>query len=109
MSSRIMIGRVAFGQTIRALRVLKGITQRELAALSGRSQTLISLIERGESDPGLIDAQYIAQAFDLSLIELIARVEIIQADKMDRQEGCRAPIETIQAVVSPVLDTGLDA
>jgi DNA-binding XRE family transcriptional regulator len=42
-----------FGDTIRKERIKKGLTQQELADLSGTSKTYISRIENNELEPGL--------------------------------------------------------
>ena len=44
---------VAFGQSVRALRLKKGLSQRKLAERSGLDVTYVSGVERGLRNPSL--------------------------------------------------------
>jgi transcriptional regulator with XRE-family HTH domain len=68
------------------LRKRKGWTLEEMSAACGVSRSMLSEIERGRANPTLAVAYRIAQAFGMSLGELVdapaatSRVEVIRAD-----------------------------
>lgn len=57
---------------IRELRRARGWTQEELAQQAHLSPDIVSRIERGDRQPRLETLRLIAEAFDLSLTELLA-------------------------------------
>ena len=59
-----------FGQRIRALRKERGLSQEELAELSGLDRTYISGIERGLRNVALRNIEALAQALGVSMAEL---------------------------------------
>ena len=59
------------GLKIKLLRNKIGISQEELGFRSDISKTQIGLIERGESSPTIDTLDKIAQAFDISLVDLV--------------------------------------
>lgn len=71
---------------LRALRKKKGWTLEQLSSLSGVSRSMLSQIERGAANPTLGVAFRIAQAFGLSLGDLVdaptgaPKIDIIRAD-----------------------------
>jgi len=71
---------------VRALRTKKGWTLEEMSAACDVSRSMLSEIERGRANPTLAVAYRIAQAFGLSLDELIElptvthRLDVIRAD-----------------------------
>jgi transcriptional regulator with XRE-family HTH domain len=69
-----MVDRVSvtekFGQRLRTLRKERGLTQEELAELSGLDRTYISGIERGRRNVALRNIEVLAQALDVSICEL---------------------------------------
>lgn len=58
-------------QKLRILRVIRGWSQEQLAEASGLHRTYISLIERAECNVSLDNLEKIADAFELSLPELL--------------------------------------
>ena len=56
---------------LREIRILAGLTQKELAERSGVSQTMISAVERGEAQSTLIKAKMITNVLGCSLEDLI--------------------------------------
>jgi len=60
-----------FGNRIRELRSVKGITQEDLAEQSGLSRQYIGDVERGARNISLVNIEKIAGAFDISLSELL--------------------------------------
>ena len=61
---------ISFGQRLRQFRTHKGISQENLAALSGLDRTYIGGIERGERNPTLKNIVKIAAALQISPSEL---------------------------------------
>ena len=59
-----------FGQRVRALRKERGLSQEELADLSGLDRTYISGIERGLRNVALRNIEALAKALDVSISEL---------------------------------------
>lgn len=62
---------VAFGRRLRELRVLKGLTQEQLAAVSGLDRSYVGGVERGERNVSLLNLYRLAQALDVTLQELL--------------------------------------
>lgn len=61
---------IQFGQRIRYLRKAHGLTQEQLAEMTGLHHNYIGMVERGERNPSLVNIDILANAFDLSLSEL---------------------------------------
>ena len=59
-----------FGQRIRALRKERGLSQEELAELSGLDRTYISGIERGIRNVALRNIETLAEALGVPITEL---------------------------------------
>lgn len=70
---------------VRSLRKSKGFTLEQLASLSGVSRSMLSQIERGAANPTLGVAFRIAQAFGMSLGDLVdvptsgGRIDVVRA------------------------------
>ena len=64
----------AFGQTIRAIRNRRAISQESLALQCGLDRTYISGIERGTRNPSLTNILKIAAALDVRPAELFAAI-----------------------------------
>jgi transcriptional regulator with XRE-family HTH domain len=62
------------GSNFARLRREKGLTQEEVEALSGFSQQYLSSLERGRRNPTVITLYELAQALDVSHVELIRPV-----------------------------------
>lgn len=73
-------------QRVKTMRSEKGWTLEQLASLSGVSRSMLSQIERGTASPTLGVAYRIAQAFQLTLGELVEtstpkkRIDVIRSD-----------------------------
>lgn len=61
-----------FGERVRNLRLVKGLSQEELAFKAGVHRTYLGGIERGERNPALKNIAEIAKALDVTLSELFA-------------------------------------
>ena len=62
---------IKFGQRIRILRKARNLSQEQLAELTGFHRNYIGMIERGERNPALVNIEVFANAFELSLSELL--------------------------------------
>lgn len=62
---------VVFGSRVKELRKSKKVTQHQFAKLCNLHKNYIGMIERGERNPSLINIQNIANAFEISLSELM--------------------------------------
>ena len=56
---------------LRAMRLLKNMTQQELAESSGISRTSVSLIETGAIEPKIITVKKLAHALDINWESLL--------------------------------------
>jgi transcriptional regulator with XRE-family HTH domain len=61
----------AFGKRIRTLRTARGLSQEQLAELTGFHRTYIGMIERGERNLSLSNIGAFARVFELSVSELM--------------------------------------
>ena len=59
-----------FGERVRELRRIKGLSQEELAFKSGVHRTYLGSIERGERNPSLKNIAAIAKALGVTLSQL---------------------------------------
>jgi transcriptional regulator with XRE-family HTH domain len=64
-----------FGQAIKAVRELRGVSQEKLAELAEIDRTYVSMIERGKRQPTLEVASRIANALSTKLSEIIRQAE----------------------------------
>jgi transcriptional regulator with XRE-family HTH domain len=60
-----------FGRNVRKSRESQGLSQEQLATLSGLHRTYIGAVERGQRNITLVNAQRIAIALGLDLTELV--------------------------------------
>ena len=81
----------ALCQRVRELRRKKGWTLEQTSAACGVSKSMLSEIERGRANPTLAVAYRIAQAFGMSIGEMIesplaaSRIDVIRADDKSYQ------------------------
>jgi len=62
---------IAFGDAVRTARSTAGVSQEELANISGIDRSYIGAIERGEQNAGLLHLARIAEALGRPLAELM--------------------------------------
>lgn len=62
---------ISFGLRLRELRKSKGLTQLELSEKGGFDKNYISMLERGERNPALLNLIRLAYALEVQLGELI--------------------------------------
>jgi DNA-binding XRE family transcriptional regulator len=67
-------GATTLGQTIRAAREARGLTQADLAARAGVAQAYLCYLEQDQREPSLSIAARIARALDIPLDELASTV-----------------------------------
>jgi len=84
-----------FGQKVKQLRRLKGLTQEELAEAIGRSVDTISNVERGFSSTRIETASYLAKALGVALPELF---EFATTPK-DRARAHRKELERLMELL----------
>lgn len=72
MQSDILI---SFGQTIRKIRLSKGISQESFADLCDLHRTYISDIELGKRNVSLENIEKISKALDLKIYQLFMEME----------------------------------
>ena len=60
------------GARIRELRLAKGLSQEQLTALAGCDRTYVGMLERRQGNPSLSVLAGIAEALDISLVDLLA-------------------------------------
>lgn len=71
-----------FGKVLREVRKERGISQESLGFKSGYHRTYISLIERGNRIPTLQTLFNLASALDISVTDLVKRVQNFAEQKM---------------------------
>jgi DNA-binding XRE family transcriptional regulator len=67
-------GGATLGQTIRAARETRGLTQAELAALAQVAQAYLSYLEQDQREPSLSIAARIARELEITLDDLASTV-----------------------------------
>jgi transcriptional regulator with XRE-family HTH domain len=90
----------AFGEFVRAQRRLAQVSQRNLARMSGVSDSYLSQIERGNYRPSPQVVKALAQAFGLEPTQLYTMLGFMD-------EGDGAPATTVEQAIQ--LDPKLDA
>ena len=65
---------MTLGQYLREAREKKGLSVRQLAEIVGVSHTTIYDCENDLSEPRISTLKWIAEALDISLIELVERI-----------------------------------
>jgi transcriptional regulator with XRE-family HTH domain len=63
------------GRNVKRVRQEKGLTQEQLAELSGFSQQYISGLEQGQRNPTIVSLYELAMALDISHMELVRPIE----------------------------------
>src|ERR1041384_3160919 len=74
-SSRTEAFAAAVGRLLRSERAKRGMTRRQLAEQSGTSERYLAQIEGGQGNPSVIVLKAIAEALDLSIVDLLPRTD----------------------------------
>src|SRR5512139_3380513 len=90
---------VAFGEFVKAQRRLAQVSQRNLARMSGVSNSYLSQIERGNYRPSPQVVKALAQAFGLEPKQLYTMLGF-----MDEEEGTAGPSVEQAIQLDPRLD-----
>ncbi|GFN34141.1 helix-turn-helix domain-containing protein [Paenibacillus xylaniclasticus] len=70
-----MFNRELFAERFKTLRLMKSVSQQDIAAFLGVDRTIVSHWERGTRIPSLEVAYTLADYFDVSLDYLVGRSE----------------------------------
>src|SRR5262245_1133336 len=65
----------ALGRLLRSERAKRGMTRRQLAEQSGTSERYLAQIEGGQGNPSVIVLKAIAEALDVSIVDLLPRTD----------------------------------
>ncbi|MDX1563628.1 MAG: helix-turn-helix transcriptional regulator [Gammaproteobacteria bacterium] len=84
---------VAFGQFVRAQRKLAQVSQRNLAKMSGVSDSYLSQLERGNYMPSPQVVKSLARAFGLEPKQLYTMLGFIDADESGTSVGVEQAIQ----------------
>lgn len=76
----------AFGQFVLAQRRLANISQRQLAKVSGVSDSYLSQLERGMYRPSAEVLKSLAKAFNLPVSTMFTQFGLLDEDSADQQE-----------------------
>jgi len=84
---------MALGQAVRDLRSARGVSQEDLAHLSGMHRTYLGGIERGTRNPSFTNLARLADALEVRPSELLALAETLdeRADRRARDGDTRGP------------------
>lgn len=66
---------IKFGLKVRELRLVKGLSQEDLADLAGLHRTYIGGIERGERNVAFLNIVRLAKALEIPLSDLMKGVD----------------------------------
>lgn len=67
------------GKNIVIQRVIKDMSQKELAELCGKPVSIISKIEKGKTNPTLSTLNEIAIALNIDIKELFKKIELVES------------------------------
>lgn len=84
---------VAFGEFVKAQRRLAQVSQRNLARMSGVSDSYLSQIERGNYRPSPQVVKALAQAFGLKPEQLYTMLGFMDEEKKDSQPTVEQAIQ----------------
>ena len=86
--------RSEFGQRIRQLRKIKGLTQGRLAVKAGLHYTYVGSVERGEKNISLINIKNLAHALEVEVCELFPVSNPIRIKKYSLVEEVASYLKT---------------
>ena len=100
-----------FGTRLKNLRVEKGLSQRDLAALAGCSHQTIATLEKNENNDRIITLGKLCQIFNVSPDYLISGIQFIFPKEITIKEvqmvlKYRALSDYYQSMIDHILDLG---
>lgn len=78
-----MVGMSKFGEYLRRIRKLKGLTLTKLEELSGVSNSYLSQVENGQFKPSVEILKKLAKVLDVPYIELLQKAGVLEEDIVD--------------------------
>ena len=78
MGRHVDTQRAAVGRAVRDLRSARGMSQEDLAFVTGMHRTYVGGVERGERNPTLIALSRVASALGVRPWELLLRAEELE-------------------------------
>jgi transcriptional regulator with XRE-family HTH domain len=79
MDRRIGTQQAAVGRAVRDLRASRGMSQEDLAFVTGMHRTYVGGVERGERNPSLIALSRVASALGVRTWELLLRADELES------------------------------
>jgi len=76
--------RAQFGLAMQRLRRERGLSQEDLSGLTEIDRAYVGRLERGEANPTLVMLARIADAFDVTLSELLRTVKLLSPAKASK-------------------------
>ncbi len=76
--------RAQFGLAMQRLRRERGLSQEDLSGLTEIDRAYVGRLERGEANPTLLMLARIADAFDVTLSELLRTVKLLSPAKASK-------------------------
>lgn len=67
---------IALGETLRRVRLSKGISQEKLALLAEVDRSYVGRVERGDNNVALLTLARLANALDISISELMQEANL---------------------------------
>ena len=83
-----------FGQRIRQLRKVRGLTQERLATKAGLHYTYVGAVERGEKNISLINIKNLAQALEVEVCELFPIINPVRSKEYSLAEEVASYLKT---------------
>ena len=102
MTQTTTVALTAIGGRIREARLSRGMTLQSLAAASGLSPSMLSLVERGRATPSIGSLIVVANALGVTMSEIVASVPTAPAGVVVRRADHQV-IETAKHVIRRVL------
>ena len=79
MTHSVETQQAAVGRAVRDLRASRGMSQEDLAFVTGMHRTYVGGVERGERNPSLIALSRVASALGVRPWELLQRAEDLES------------------------------
>jgi len=67
---------IALGETIRSLRINRGISQEDLAFMASVDRTHVGRVERGDNNVAFLTLKKLADALEVSVAQLMKKAKL---------------------------------